>query len=131
MAHTEISSIVKKLWLVSNTSIWETIVLSIWLCGGTQIQYNHRHTRINHHSDTTDISLYCLIYLLTFLCILGDSKLHSKYKRSFEEKLNSILNRTKDISVSLRRVTRLLQWFIMVCLWLYCTRNQNLVSYNT
>jgi hypothetical protein len=57
--------------------------------------------------------LVCLIYLLTFLCLLGDSKQHSKYKRNFEDILNrtkdfeDILNRTKDISVSLRWVIRL------------------------
>ena len=55
--------------------------------------------------------LFCLIYLLTFLYILDDSKLHSKHK-NFED----ILNRTKDISVSLRWVIRLSQWFIMVCI---------------
>ena len=49
--------------------------------------------------------LLCLIYLPTFLCILADSKKHTKYKRNFED----ILNRTKDISVS--------QWFITLHLY--------------
>ena len=60
------------------------------------VQYSQR--RITIFSDT-DIYIYiylllCLIYLLTFLYLLGDSKQHSKYKINFED----ILNRTKDIS---------------------------------
>jgi hypothetical protein len=80
----------------------------------------------------------CLIYLLILICHLDDSD--TKCKRYFE----NIFNRTKDISksprwwyvyhsdlswyvsectvsVSLRWVIHLSQWFIMVCLWMYCT----------
>ena len=49
-------------------------------------------------SDTDIYFLVCLIYLLFFICLLGDSKKHSKCKRNFED----IFNRTKDISKSLR-----------------------------
>jgi hypothetical protein len=43
------------------------------------IQYSQRHSMINHCDrcitilTDTDMFLLCLIYLLTFLCILGDS----------------------------------------------------------
>jgi hypothetical protein len=60
--------------------------------------------------------------LLTFFCILATN---TKYKRNFED----ILNRTKDISVSLTWVICLSQWFIMVCLWLYCTWDSDLSHY--
>ena len=60
--------------------------------------------------------LVCLIYLLFLICLLGDSKKHSKCKRNFED----IFNRTKDISNSPRWVIRLSLWFIRLCLWLYC-----------
>ena len=71
--------------------------------------------------------LLCLIYLPTFLCILADSKKHTKYKRNFED----ILNRTKDISVS--------QWFITLCLCtvhlrydvINCILFYNIVNKNT
>jgi hypothetical protein len=55
-------------------------------------------------SDTDIYFLVCLIYLLFFICLLGDSKKHSKCKRNFED----IFNRTKDISKSLRWVICLL-----------------------
>jgi hypothetical protein len=71
------------------------------------LQYSQRHGVINHCDrhitllSDTDISfgLFNLqMYLLIFICFLGDSKQHSKCKRNFED----IFNRTKDLSKSPR-----------------------------
>ena len=56
--------------------------------------------------------LVCLIYLLILICLVGDSKLHSKCNRNFE----NIFNRTKDISKPPRWVKYLSRWFITLCL---------------
>jgi len=57
-----------------------------------------------------DISLFlviliyfvlCLIYLLTFLCILGDRKQQSKYKWNFEDILNRTIKITKMSDTSI------------------------------
>jgi hypothetical protein len=40
------------------------------------------------------------------------------------------LNRPKNISVSLRRVIRLSQWFIMVCFWLNYTKKYQYFKIN-
>ena len=87
-----------------------------------KVLYNQRHNVINHcdrHitllNDTAISPFLCLIYLLISICLLGDSKYHSKCKRNFED----IFNRTKDISKSPRWVIQhvhLSQWFIMLSL---------------
>ena len=60
---------------------------------------------------------------------LGDLDISSKflymssvtcYHQKCISKYVNRLNRPKDISVSLRRVVYLSQWFIMLCLLLYC-----------
>jgi hypothetical protein len=86
------------------------------------LQYSHRHSFINHCNKTYRSSwwfgyIFCSIkYIfkisLHLECYLLSPKRHIK-------KVNR-LNRPKDISLSLRRVIRLSQWFITLCLWLYC-----------
>ena len=77
---------------------------------------NHCDRRITHLSDT-DISFVLFNisskFPLYLECYLLSPKMHKKVNR---------LNRPKDIQVSLRRVIRLSQWFITLCLWLYCKR---------
>jgi hypothetical protein len=68
-----------------------------------QLQYSLRHTMINHcdrritHLSDTDISFVVFNIPSKFLLYL------------------------ECYLLSLRWVIRLSQWFIMVCLWLYCT----------
>ena len=64
--------------------------------------------------------LFCLIYLQDFFCIQSITCYHLKCIR----KLLNRLNREKDISVSLRWVLFLSQWFITLCVWLYQRRIQ-------
>ena len=62
--------------------------------------------------------LVCLSYLHILICILGNSKKHSKCKRNFKD----IFNRTNYTCIfkSPRWVIGLSRWFIILILWLYC-----------
>ena len=60
---------------------------------------NHCDRRITRLSDT-DIS-FGLFNLFTLICLLGDSKQHSKCKRNFE----NILNRTRYLQMTKKNDT--------------------------
>jgi hypothetical protein len=58
------------------------------------VQYSQRHSMINHCNTNRHITLLsviviliyflvCLIYLLFFICLLGDTKQHSLYAKEF------------------------------------------------
>ena len=75
---------------------------------------NHCGRHITHLSDT-NISFILYIFKISFVFwVLQES--------------NNRLNRAKNISVSLRRVIRLSQRFITVCLWLYCNTSHKKVG---
>jgi hypothetical protein len=63
----------------------------ITLLGNTDISFGLKQTKIY-------ISI--TYYLLILICLLGDSKQHSKGKRNFED--TCVFNRTKNISMLLR-----------------------------
>jgi len=59
--------------------------------------------------------LFCLIHLQNFFFIESETWYPPKCIRKYSNKLN----RAKDISISLRKVIGLSQWFITPCLWLH------------
>ena len=87
------------------------------------IQYSQRHSVINHcdkhitHLVDLDISFALLDIFLK--CLLHLECYLNYHPKGISKQVNR-LNRSKDISVSLRRVIRLSQWFIRLCFWLYC-----------
>ena len=81
---------------------------------------NHCDRRITHLSDTDISFVLCNIsskFLLHWECYLLSPKRHVKINR---------LNKPKDRSESLRWVIHLSQWFITLCLWLYCSLQRHI-----
>ena len=100
---------------------WQMVILYI-------IQYSQRNTMINH-CDIIGVSLILVKWIYLLNCsIYGIFKisfvfrvLHIITQNAQESSVNR-LNRAKNISsVPLRREIHLSQWFITLCLWLYCT----------
>ena len=85
------------------------------------IQYSQRHSVINHCDkcitllSDTDIS-FSLFNLFILICLLGNSN-----TLKVKQIMKIYLIEQKIFPNHKKRVIRLSQWFITLCLWLYCT----------